>query len=205
MMRVSLYKHGFTIALVAIALLAQAGHARSNPRSLPNGSGGEDNPPFVAQHIEKKATITLHGDIETVWPLFDPVNESKWAPVWKPEIIHPRNRVVQEGMVFRTHGGTVWIVSRYESKNRHITYTVNHPERVCTIDVQCSKHGESNTDATITYNFVGLTPHGNELIEASSNRLFASDLKDWQKAINYYLKTGEALPHVQHGEHGEGH
>ena len=93
MMRVSLREHGFTIALAAIALLAQAGHAGSNPHSNPYESGGEDDRPFVAQHIEKKATITLHGDIETVWPLFDPVNESKWAPVWNPEIIHPRNRV----------------------------------------------------------------------------------------------------------------
>lgn len=197
MISVPLNNGGLFVTLVAIALLAQAGHAGSNQHSNPHESGAEDDRPFVARHIEKKATITLDGNIQTVWPLFDPINEGKWASVWNPEIIHPKDRVVKEGMVFRTHGKMVWVVSRYDSKNSRITYTVNDPEKVYIIDVQCSKHGESNTDATITYNFVGLTTHGNELIEASSNRLFASDLKDWEKAINHYLETGETLQHDQ--------
>ena len=34
--------------------------------------------------------------------------------------------------------------------NHHITCSVVNPERTFTIDVQCSEHGESHTDATIS-------------------------------------------------------
>ena len=133
---------------------------------------------FVARHVEKSATITVHGDIDTVWPLFDPINERKWAAGWDPEILHPQDGAVQEGMVFRTQGDLVWIISRCDAERRRVTYTVSHPEKVHTIDVQCTKHGDSYTDATITYRYVGLTEHGNELAEMAAEEMFASDLRD---------------------------
>ena len=179
-----------TSAHLAHAQDANHPHGHLHP---PAEGAAQDETAFVAKRIEKTATITLHGDIDSVWPLFDPINESKWASVWKPEILHPGTGVVEEGMVFRTHG-TVWVVTRYDTNSHHITYTVYHPEKVHTIDVRCTKHAAQLTDATVTYAFVGLTERGNELIEGSANRLFANNLKDWQKLINHYLETGETLP-----------
>lgn len=165
---------------------------------------GDDDANFVARHIRKQATITLNGTIESVWPLFDPINESKWATIWQPNILYPTDGTVQEGMVFRT-GELIWTVARYNSRNHHITYSVTHPDKFFTVDVQCSEHGSSHTDAVITYSFVGLTEQGNDRVERSAERLFQSGLKDWQTAINHYLKTGKALPHEQHGRHEAEH
>ena len=167
----------------------------------------DSHSPFKARHIRKQATITVNGTLETVWPLFDPLNEGKWAAAWQPEILHPTDGTVKEGMVVRTpdgHGkrGTnsslIWMVTRYDTENHRITYTVSNPERIFTVDVQCSKHDESHTDASITYNFVGLTDLGNTTIERSAKHM---DLMSWQKLINHYLKTGETLPPGNHGSH----
>ena len=104
-------------------------------------------------------------------------------------------------MVVRTHGmegdqgQLVWTVTRYEPSVHHITYTETNPARMFTVDVQCSEHGDSLTDATVTYSFVGLTESGNQTNANSAKDLFESDLKDWQAAINQYLETGTAIQH----------
>ena len=194
-----------TKALLSLAFLFAAGTtARYVHAQDPHGHSAhhaETEMPFPAKHVEKSATITLHGDIDTVWPLFDPINESKWVSVWKPEILYPASRAVQEGMVFRTHG-TVWVVTRYDTERRRITYTVSHPEKVHTIDVQCTKHGASLTDATVTYSYTGLSEAGNELVVEDANKMFANDLEDWQKLINHYLETGEPLAMDRLHDHG---
>ena len=189
--------------LVALGASAHLIHAQDpHGHHAPHANQAE---PFLAKHVEKSASITLHGDIDSVWPLFDPINESKWVSVWNPELLHPNDGQVQEGMVFRTSGGMTWVLSRYDRQNYRITYTVYHAEEVRTIDIQCSKHGTSYTDATVTYRFVGLTELGNQLIEKAAKRMFASDLRDWQKLINHFLKTGETLPVDEAHGHGDHH
>lgn len=193
-------------AVVHLALAhGQGGHAS------PHGHDSEELPEsFEAGHVRKQASILLHGGMDRVWPLFDPINESKWAAAWDPRILFPANRTVQEGMVLRVHG-TTWVVTRYDAENHHITYTVSHPEKVFMIDVQCESPRPDITKATVTYDYVGLSETGNELIQASSKRMFANDLKDWQRMINHYLETGETLPpeethgdHASHGHNGHG-
>ena len=51
------------------------------------------------------------------------------------------------------------------------------------------------TNAEITYTFVGLTDKGNTINEKALQLIYAHDLKDWEKAINHYLMTGEKLSH----------
>jgi hypothetical protein len=51
------------------------------------------------------------------------------------------------------------------------------------------------THAEITYTFAGLTERGNAINEKALQVMYAHDLKDWEKAINHYLLTGERLAH----------
>jgi Polyketide cyclase / dehydrase and lipid transport len=122
---------------------------------------------------------------QKVWPLLDPLNEGKWEPAWHPMILHPVDGTVQERMVLLTHGmkgdqgKLVWTVTRYDTGNHHITYTVTSPVRMFLVDVRCSDHGASLTDATITYSYIGLTDLGNELNERSSEeRWSAASVQD---------------------------
>jgi hypothetical protein len=58
--------------------------------------------------------------------------------------------------------------------------------------VSCVAQG-SNTNATISYTYTGLTEKGNLKNEVALNDMFASELKDWEAAINHYLETGTQL------------
>jgi hypothetical protein len=156
---------------------------------------------FTAERVSKSATIRLEGPIEKVFPLFGPVEEMKWADGWNPVVLYPASGYVEEGMVFTTqghgHGETVfaWIVSKYQAENHVIEYIVSTANRYWVITVRCFASSVEQTKATISYTYTGLTPLGNEINKQAIEKIYKQNLKDWEEAINHYLKTGEAIKH----------
>jgi hypothetical protein len=59
--------------------------------------------------------------------------------------------------------------------------------------VQCNIVA-SKTTAEVCYTYTALTEEGDGLNRQALEKMFAHDLKDWEAAINYYLKHGKQLP-----------
>ena len=156
---------------------------------------------FQAERVSKTATITLEENMDRVFPLFGPVEEKKWAEGWNPEILYPASAQIGEGMVFTTQGHGhgedtfAWIVSKYQPENHLIEYTVSTPNRYWTINIQCQPLSDGQTKATISYTYTGLTALGNQINRHAIEKMYEKNLKDWEDAINHYLKTGQALKH----------
>ena len=156
---------------------------------------------FTSKRIARKSTITLNGPLNEVFPLFGPMKEQEWASGWRPQTVYSTTNLVEERMVFRTstshgHGKQerIWIVSKYSPEQWLIEYTVFAPERLLWITVRCNEDiPDRTTKAEITYTYTGLTQKGNTMIEKELPKMYRHDLKDWEEAINYYLKTGERL------------
>jgi hypothetical protein len=92
--------------------------------------------------------------------------------------------------------GREWIISKYLAEQAFIEYIVFKPERVEWIAIQCHDDTPSHTGrAEITYTLTGLPEKGNALNKKYLQTLYAHDLKDWEDAINYHLKTGEKRKH----------
>ena len=151
---------------------------------------------------ERTSIIRLEGDVDRVFPLFGPLREREWAEGWNPRVVWPTSEIVQERMVFLvqpSHGDgqeTMWVVSRYDERQAVIEYAVFAPETVHWILIRCRavENGES-TEAEITYTYVGTSEsaclHNAHDLEAKYRR----DLKEWEQAINHYLRTGKRLSH----------
>lgn len=156
----------------------------------------EEEQPGVAaeRRISRSATLSLNGKIDVVFPLFGPVREKEWAFGWNPEIIWSSDPLIAEGMIFRTRGeeNYNWVVSKYLPESYTVEYTVSTSQRIWFIKVVCS-HDGPRTSATVTYTYTALTNHGARLNREALIKMYASDLKDWELAINYYLKTGQQL------------
>jgi hypothetical protein len=150
---------------------------------------------FIAQRINKTATITLNAPIDNVFPVFGAFEERKWAEGWNPQLVYPATEVIEEGTIFTTEGHShaegkfVWVVSKYNPSNYLIQYLVSTENRIWTITINCIAH-ESTTQATVTYSFTGLNEAGNELSQKHLDNLFREDLKDWEREINAYLIRG---------------
>jgi hypothetical protein len=162
-----------------------------NVRALPNKSTGI--------RVARTATIVLQAPVDTVFPLFTPVRERDWVPGWNPEIIFPGNVDIALHMVFRTkprfeeeRQDYLWAVTQYDPEKYFTEYTVMAADRMWFITVQCKAEG-TRTEATVTYTFTGLTELGCRLNDRAINLMFQHDLKDWEEAVNHYLRTGTSL------------
>lgn len=149
---------------------------------------------FTSRRISNSSTIKLDGSIEDVFPLFGPIREMDWEPTWKPEIIFPQNKEVEEHMVFRTIGRFeaealyTWIISQYYPSNYLIEYTVSTLNRIWTIRITCQPE-EKETLATITYTYTSLSERGSELNALALEKIYEHKLEDWREAINSYLHS----------------
>lgn len=169
-----------------------------------SGGEGMNQKKFEGKRIARSADIIVKGSPNEIFPLFGPIEEKKWAHGWNPEIIYPVGKKVEEKMVFKVvhkypHFGEeelIWMVSQYLPKKALIEYTVIGNERVWWISVQCKELGNNEgTRTTVTYTYTGLTEKGHQTCIKQMHKMFARDLKDWEAAINYYLKTGKTLIH----------
>ncbi|HEY0655210.1 MAG TPA: hypothetical protein VGD65_18880 [Chryseosolibacter sp.] len=154
-------------------------------------------PDFKPERISRTASFIVNGEIEDVFPLFGPIREKEWAEGWNPEIIFSRSDLVEEHMIFRTSAPTdekfyTWVITHYDPSQHLVEYTVSTANRIWFIQVLCERQ-VNETKATVTYTYTGLNTKGNELNRAALGKMYATDLKDWQQAINHYLDTGKML------------
>jgi len=161
-------------------------------------------PTFESRRISKTSVITLNAPLSNVFPLFGPIREKEWASGWNPQLIYSITGLAEEQMVFRTQShhehepDYTWIMTGYSPDRSFIEYTIFTPERLWGITIQCREGRMADTtDAEITYTYTGLTERGNETNARALEAIYHQDLKDWEGAINHYLKTGERLEHSE--------
>lgn len=153
--------------------------------------------------IQRSATIHLDAPIDKAFPLFGPIREKDWAYGWNPHVIYPKDTLVEKHMVFQTQGGLhgsperyTWVIVNYEPAQSTIEYMVSSSDRLWFITVSCEP-SISGTDVTVIYSYTGLTEEGCRKNELAITDMYAHDLKDWEEALNHYLKTGKQLQPLQ--------
>jgi hypothetical protein len=156
-----------------------------------------------SERISNTATFTVDTTIEKAFPLFGPLREKDWAEGWNPEILYGAEEV-EKHMMFRTkssfkdESSFLWVITQFEPEKYFIEYTVSTPNRVWFIGVQCAAK-ELKTNVSVTYTYTGLNAKGNELNRIALKKMFSDNLKDWEAAINFYLKHGKILiSEIQH-------
>lgn len=150
---------------------------------------------FDSKKVTKSAVIKLNGNIDKVFPLFNPIEEQKWAPEFKPHFIYPGNNKIQEGMSFKTagHGDEpefLWVITKYNQDDHLIQYLVSTANRYWFITVNCNETTDNleSTTAEISYAYYALNETGLKLNKFHLERMYEKNLKDWEEAVNNYLK-----------------
>jgi hypothetical protein len=149
---------------------------------------------FTPAAVRLTGTIRLDGPIDRVFDLFSPLGEKAWVPGWDPELLHPPGASWEQGAIFRTReetGDAVWVVTRLERAAHDVEYHRVEPERyVARVHVRCAAAaGADRTDATVVYEFVGLSDRGNADIAAMTDDAYAEKMARWTRWINAHLAS----------------
>lgn len=156
-----------------------------------------DTVSFKSEKVSQTESIILDGNLKKVFPLFGAFEERKWDPDWHPALVYMDKDTIEEGTTFKTasHGfgepDYIWRINKYEPRAGLIQYLVTCPNRYWTITVKCREIAGNKTQATVTYTFIGLNAMGNHLDKHFLDRLYEHHLKDWEEAINSYLKKSK--------------
>ncbi|HYH81276.1 MAG TPA: SRPBCC family protein [Longimicrobium sp.] len=147
---------------------------------------------FVAAHATRRGTLHLHAPPAHVFPLFTPEGEREWVPGWSPRYAWPPDGSVRIGTTFFTeHAGraTTWMVASHEPGVRVVYTRVTAGLNAVRVEVSCAPEGEGSA-VTVRYDYVGLTPAGNESIEQVTQPRFAEWMREWEQSINTVLAAG---------------
>ncbi len=138
------------------------------------------------------------GRPEEVFPLLCPVREKDWIDGWEYDMVYSKSGLAEEDCVFTTphHGNseTIWYINKHDKQHHIIEFVRFTPgETVVKIHIQLNELPGNKTEASITYQYTGLNEQQNEFIENNMQDSFQQSMIYWEKAINYYLKTGKKL------------
>jgi hypothetical protein len=145
---------------------------------------------------------TWQAPLERVLPLLTPQGEMAWAEGWEPDIRWqaPGNG---EGTLFVIHeqGGreTLWVLTTFDKQNGRVAYSHLLPGVLLVeLTITLSPLPEGRTRGEVRYTFTALSERGNARVSEISEEHFAGFTRDWERALNHYLQTGQRLDAPHH-------
>ena len=154
----------------------------------------------VRKPIKKKFsfTQTLVAPPQLVFPLLCPVKEMDWVPHWEPEVVISESGVIEQDCIFIMQDepqNSVWYVSFFDSENYIIQFVKVVPDYLLTkIDIMLSPDLDIRTKAHISYEYMAINEAGVKFVNDLTDDKYLQFMKNWEKALNHYLTTGEMMP-----------
>ena len=151
----------------------------------------------------KKHSYTQHLNAppQTVFPLLCPVQEMKWTPGWKPEVVFSISGFAEQDCVFMTppkrpseSHNSIWIVSNYDPGHFNlIMYKVTPEHTISKLEISLASESEHTTSARISYEITAIGASGDRFLEEFTAQWYGDFMSAWEKALNHYLNTGEKI------------
>ncbi len=158
-------------------------------------------PDVALERATRVGVQTWEAPPERVLPLLTPLGEKAWAADWAPDIRWqaPGNG---EGTLFvtRSHGGneTLWVQQTVDAVNLRVAYThLRLGVLLVELSITLLPLPEERTRGEVRYTFTALSERGNARIAEMTEQHFADVMRDWERALNHFLRTGRKLdaPH----------
>ncbi len=148
---------------------------------------------FEAKRVTHEYVQTNAAGPEHVFPLLCPVREAEWVPGWEYRMIYSQSGVAEMNCVFTTPNPdgseSFWVVTEYDPASFRIGFCWIHPGMVATqISIFLEPDG-SQTKTKIRYVYTGLSAAGNTEVAGFDRDWFVEKMKNWEVAINHYLRT----------------
>lgn len=191
-----------------LLLVGASGCAQHHPENG-HGAHGTDNtvvtlkPGDVNVQSPKRVAFnyrqTLEAPVEEVFPLYCPVMEGLWAEGWNPSVVYSKSGLVETDCIFKTPGhgegtGAIWYVTDHDAEKKHVEMLMVMPETVIMkLVIDSAPLEGGRTETTLTRSITSIGQAGDEIVGQYGREEFEQSMKNWEKSMNHYLKTGKLL------------
>jgi len=144
--------------------------------------------------VRRSWTQHIKAAPDEVFPLLCPVRECDWVQGWKPAQVFAESGRAEQDCVFTTSDqgrDAIWVFTEWDPKNWRVELIKITPGvTVGKITLRLTPE-EGGTAAEVTYMHTALSEEGRSFLESFSETFYARFMKEWEEAMNHYLKTGE--------------
>ena len=138
------------------------------------------------------------GSCKEVFPLLCPVRESEWIEGWEYEMLYSLSGYAEKDCVFSTpyHNdlSTIWQITQYDPINYALEFVrFTQGELIVKINISLKSIDQLTTKSIIQYQYTGLNETQNSYINSTLEEEFEDQMNYWERAINYYLITGQKM------------
>ncbi|HTP25047.1 MAG TPA: SRPBCC family protein [Anaeromyxobacteraceae bacterium] len=138
----------------------------------------------------------IHAPLSKVFPLLCPVREYEWIDGWSCDLVYSESGFAEKGAIFTTEfrpeGASIWTITRHEPF-KAVEFVVVFPgSHVMSIEISLTaiESGETKLDWTCIYTSL-VEP--NEFIASVDQESFNERQEFFDRALNYYCRTGQIL------------
>lgn len=149
--------------------------------------------------------VSINAPVDQVFPLASPVEEYKWIPGWKCNLIHCPNDRVELGTIFSEissapflmgsfQGKTTWTVVLYDPESYRIHFRLDNKNSSSVYKIELKDNGEGGTEGKLDFTFSATNKRGNKLVEKNLEGKIHIMLSILNAMLQHYCETNEMLP-----------
>jgi hypothetical protein len=159
---------------------------------------------FKAKTAKSVIPVSINSPVDKVFPLCSPVEEYKWIPGWKCNLIHCPNDRVEQGTIFSEissapflmgsfQGKTTWTVVMHDSESYKIHFRLDNKNSSSLYKIELEDNGKGGTEGKLDFTYNGINKKGNKLVGKNLEGKIHVMLSILKTMLQHYCETNEIL------------
>jgi hypothetical protein len=149
--------------------------------------------------------MQIAAPVDDVFPLACPVEEYKWIPGWKCDLVHCPNERVEQGTVFDEYASAPFLVGKAWAKStwtavlhepgRHrVHYAIRNVASDSLYRIEFSDDGSGGTLAHLDLRYSATGRLGREVIRSRGKAKIELMLQILARMLRHYCESGDLVP-----------
>jgi hypothetical protein len=145
--------------------------------------------------IKYTEDIQISQPVEVLFPLFSAEGEKHWVPGWDYKNIMGGTDL-HENYIFITENhdhaasDAIWLVKKHVPDNYFVEfYKVEPEEKVGIISVKCNSISGSETNVSVSYEYIALSEKGREFVANFTSEKYKEFIGEWKRLLEKYFNA----------------
>lgn len=159
----------------------------------------------ASDSIQANYETRIAAPVDLVFPLACPVEEYKWIPGWKCDLVHCPNERVEHGTVFDEYSSapflvgkawakTTWTAVLHEPNRHRVHYAIRNVASDSLYKIEFSDDGSGGTLARLNFRYSASGPLGRKVIRSRGEAKIELMLQILSTMLRHYCESGELVP-----------
>ena len=159
----------------------------------------------ASDSVQANYETRIAAPVESVFPLACPVEEYRWIPGWKCDLVHCPNGRVEQGTVFDEYSSapflvgkawakTTWTAVLHEPDRHRVHYAIKNVASDSLYKIEFSDDGSAGTLAHLNFRYSASGPRGRMVIRNRGEAKIELMLRILAIMLRHYCESGELVP-----------